>query len=85
MRLFHTLFSKIRQICTSPVGHQRPWNRGFFRHLIYPIRTPQSLPEYHYEGRFFRQGFQKLGNGGEMAFEKSFIQLFSETISHFSD
>ena len=27
----------------SPKAHQRPWNRGIFRHLIYPIRTPETL------------------------------------------
>jgi len=85
MRLFHALFAKIRQIYTSSGGHQRACNRGSFRPVIYPIRTLKSLLDYHYEGRFFRGGFQKMGNGGEIVFEKSFLQLFSEIISHFPD
>ena len=58
--IYIALFAKIRQICTSLKAHQRPLNRGEFCHLIYPIRTPERLPECEYEGRF-SEGRAKKG------------------------
>ena len=56
------LFVKIRQICTSPSGHQRPLNRGCFYPKLYPIRTSETLPEHQYEGRFFERRLKKVKN-----------------------
>jgi hypothetical protein len=58
------LFGKIRQICTSPIGLYGPLNRGEFRHLVYPIRTPKRLPEHQYEGHFFRAKIRKNRDQG---------------------
>ena len=45
--------------------------------MIYPIRTPKSLPDYHYEGRF-SEGVSKIGKSGEMALKRDFLRIFSE-------
>ena len=52
------LFAKIRQIYTSKNGHYSPLNRGCFCHLVYPIQTPERLPEYDYEGHFSDGGLK---------------------------
>jgi hypothetical protein len=53
--------------------------------MIYPIRTLKSLPDYHYEGHFFQRGVSENGKPGGNDVEKSFLQLFSEIITHFPD
>ena len=52
--------AKIRQICPSPSGHQRPLNRGYFYPILYPLRTSETLPEHQYEGHFFRRRPKKV-------------------------
>ena len=53
MRLLIAPFAKIQLECTLLNACLRPWNRGCFCHLVYPIRTPERLPECEYEGHFF--------------------------------
>jgi len=48
------LFAKIRQICTSPIDHQCPCNRGEFCHIVYPFWHPLTLPECECEALFFQ-------------------------------
>jgi hypothetical protein len=57
------LFTKIRAESPSPKARQRPLHRGYFRHVVYFIRTLKTLPECEYEGRFFRDGDQKWDFG----------------------
>ena len=69
------LIVKIRQICTSPNGHQWPLNRGCFQHIVYPVWTPERLPEREYEGRFFPTKVKPSWKQGNHSIVTAFIQF----------
>ena len=71
---YSALIVKIRSIYTSSNGHQRPLNRGCFQHIVYPVWTPERLPEREYEGRFFPTKVKPSWKNGNYSILTEFIQ-----------